>query len=89
MGEDWDHIVDVLQPVCYDCGRPYGNQYGFPDLIIPNDKWKAISPDGEGNGLLCPSCMCARAHVAKMISIPAVFQSGPFCCEGNGDRADY
>lgn len=65
------------QPACYDCGRAYGDDCGFPDLWLPDEVWRVISPDGEGNGLLCPSCICRRAALAG-VRCPAVFRSGPF-----------
>ena len=67
---------------CYDCGRPYGNEYGFPDLVVPHDIWNEyISPTGGEGGLLCPSCMCFRAEQMGLRNIPAVFKSGPFKVE--------
>ena len=64
-------------PKCYDCGRSYGNEYGFPDLVIPNWAWREISPTGNGGGLLCPSCICKRLHKAKIENCPSSFTSGP------------
>lgn len=61
---------------CDDCQRPYGNEHGFPDLIIPLDAWKRISPRGDEGGLLCPSCICARLHKAG-ITCEGAFMSGP------------
>lgn len=49
---------------CHDCGREYGAEYGFPDLVVPVDVWKKISPTGDEGGLLCPSCMCQCAYDA-------------------------
>lgn len=66
---------------CLDCGRKYGNEYGFPDLVVPDDVWLKISPTGDEGGLLCPSCMCRRAVDAGLENILAVFRSGPFCTE--------
>jgi hypothetical protein len=65
-----------VSTVCYDCGRPYGDEHGFPDLIIPNDAWEKISPTGDESGLLCPSCICARLHHVEIRCIGA-FMSGP------------
>lgn len=62
---------------CADCGRPYGDEHGFPDLIIPNDAWRRISPTGNEGGLLCPSCICKRLHEAGMSNIYGAFMSGP------------
>lgn len=66
---------------CYDCGRPYGDEYGFPDLVVPHEVWNNdISPTGDEGGLLCPSCMCKRAYDAGVQCV-AVFRSGPFVVE--------
>jgi hypothetical protein len=62
---------------CYDCGRRYGDVYGFPDLVLPNDLWAKISPSGDEGGLLCPSCICRRAHALGMSDVPAMWGSGP------------
>jgi len=61
---------------CQDCNRPYGAEHGFPDLIIPYDVWKRISPTGDDGGLLCPSCICKRLHDAG-IRCTGAFMSGP------------
>jgi hypothetical protein len=63
---------------CYDCGRPYGDEHGFPDLLITFEAWKQISPRGKGSegGLLCPSCICKRLHDAG-IECAGAFMSGP------------
>lgn len=62
---------------CLDCGRRYGDEHGFPDLIVPHDAWARIIPTGHEGGLLCPSCLCARAQAAG-VECRAVFRSGPF-----------
>ncbi len=61
---------------CQDCGRLYGEEHGFPDLIIPFWAWEKISPSKDDCGLLCPSCICARLHKAG-IKCPGAFMSGP------------
>lgn len=61
---------------CQDCSRPYGDEHGFPDLIIPYWAWKKISSTGDDGGMLCPSCICKRLH-AKNIQCEAAFMSGP------------
>lgn len=72
---------------CYDCGRPYGDEHGFPDLVVPHDIWNAqLSPEGNEGGLLCPSCMCKRAHDAE-VSCEAFFTSGPFATESRAHLA--
>ena len=61
---------------CYGCGRPYGDEHGFPDLVVPTDVWRRISPTGNDGGLLCPSCICERLHKAG-IRCEGAFMSGP------------
>ena len=65
------------QGVCYDCGRKYGGEFGFPDLLIPNWVWKEIGPTGGQGGLLCPSCIIRRC-VLQGIECEARWASGPF-----------
>jgi len=64
---------------CYDCGRPYGNEHGFPDLIIPNEIWRRISPTKDNGGLLCPSCIVKRVSDlgCGTYSVVGAFMSGP------------
>lgn len=61
---------------CYDCQRPYGQEHGFPDLIIPYWAWKQISPTGDDGGLLCPSCICHRLAMSG-VQCEGAFMSGP------------
>lgn len=61
---------------CHDCDREYGHEHGFPDLIIPLDCWRRISPTGDEGGLLCPSCICARLYSVG-IRCEGAFMSGP------------
>ncbi len=61
---------------CQDCERPYGDEHGFPDLIIPYDAWRRISPSGDDGGLLCPSCICKRLFDAGL-TCEGAFMSGP------------
>jgi hypothetical protein len=65
--------------VCADCSRLYGDEHGFPDLVIDHAAWRTISPDGEGNGMLCPSCICGRLHKAGLEQVVGTFRSGPLC----------
>lgn len=67
----------TLKAHCYDCYRPYGDEYGFPDLVVPNAIWLKISPTGHEGGLLCPNCICQRCTKLGIKS-KAVFTSGPF-----------
>ena len=62
--------------VCFDCARPYGDEHGFPDLVVSFHVWRRISPTGDEGGLLCPSCICKRLHDSK-ISCEGAFMSGP------------
>lgn len=64
------------QAACDGCGRLYGHEHGFPDLIIEKAAWHAISPTGDDGGLLCPSCICKRLHEAG-IKTTGAFMSGP------------
>lgn len=72
-GETLEHF-----PSCHDCGRAYGHEHGFPDLVLPNETWDKISPSGDSNGMLCPSCICRRLHRLGITS-SAVWASGPLC----------
>lgn len=64
-------------PRCFDCGRLYGDEHGFPDLIVSNEVWRRISPTHDDAGLLCPSCICARLYAIGATSIYGAFMSGP------------
>ena len=66
----------LAHPECDDCKRPYGDEYGFPDLVIPDDVWQRISSTSSEGGLLCPSCICKRLHDAQ-INCSSRFTSGP------------
>lgn len=68
-------------PGCFDCHLPYDDP-GFADFVLDNDDWRRVSPDGEGNGLLCVTCMTRRARAAGL-SCSGRFTSGPFA-EGWG-----
>lgn len=68
--------MNTQHPKCHDCDRPYGDEHGFPDLLIPHDIWRQISPTGDQGGLLCPSCICKRLHDAGIRCLGA-FASGP------------
>jgi hypothetical protein len=67
---------DGTTVACADCRRPYGDEHGFPDLVIPYEDWVQISPRGDGSGLLCPSCICGRLH-ARGLRCVGAFTSGP------------
>lgn len=72
---------------CYDCGRRYGDEFGFPDLLVPNDVWKLISPSGGEGGLLCPSCICRRCHALGLRDVPAMWTSGPLIASSHFELA--
>lgn len=65
-----------MKCACEDCGRHYGHEHGFPDLVISYEAWCQISTNGNDSGLLCPSCICKRLH-DKGISTTGAFMSGP------------
>lgn len=69
-------MTPTPKTACEDCARPYGDEHGFPDLVVPFWAWKRISPSGDDGGLLCPSCICKRLYDAK-ISCEGAFMSGP------------
>lgn len=72
-------MSDPSNGACLDCGRRYGDEFGFPDLIIPSVVWNQITPefdDTPGAGLLCPSCICRRLWRAG-IRTNGVWTSGP------------
>lgn len=71
------HVWMGYHGSCDECGRPYGNEYGFPDMVVPDDVWKQISDGRDEGGLLCPSCICFRAQRLNIEST-ARFMSGPF-----------
>ena len=47
---------------CLDCGLPY-RELGL-DLVLPDEQWLMIHPEGEG-GILCANCMMKRAEKLK------------------------
>ncbi len=77
---DWRERCRAVQLACYDCGRAYGDEFGFPDLVMPYEVWKQISPTGDEGGLLCPSCICRRLHAANIRTVGR-FRSGPLAEE--------
>lgn len=65
-----------MKAACEDCARPYGDEHGFPDLVIDYEAWRQISTHGDDSGLLCPSCICKRLY-DKGIRATGAFMSGP------------
>lgn len=47
---------EAIRARCEDCGL----EYPFPDYVLPDDVWKRIAPNPDGNGLLCPTCIAKR-----------------------------
>jgi hypothetical protein len=66
----------TLDAECYDCGLPYASAR-FEDLLLADDIWKEISPDENGNGLLCPNCIIGRLNISGLHDPTARFVSGP------------
>ena len=69
-------MTETLVAACNDCGSPYGDEHGFPDLVVPNEVFRQISPSGDENGLFCPSCLCKRLY-DRGIETTGMFTSGP------------
>ena len=51
---------------CLDCRIPY-SQLGL-DLMLPDEQWLLIHPDGLG-GILCANCMMKRAEKLKHATV--------------------
>lgn len=66
----------VARAACSDCGLLYSDER-FCDLVLPDNIWREISPDGEGNGLLCPNCIAGRLARGGHKGVSAKFTSGP------------
>lgn len=64
----------VNRASCYDCGLSYEDE-GFQDLLIPNWAWLKIAPN-QGDGLLCPTCICRRLEEVGIKNCPSEFVSG-------------
>lgn len=61
---------------CYDCGRRYGDEHGFSDLIVPDAVWAMIAPRPSGGGLLCACCITRRMR-ERGITGEGRWTSGP------------
>jgi hypothetical protein len=63
------HVLGVLigaGVACEDCGLLYER---FPlDVVLPNDQWLTIHPDGPG-GILCAQCIVKRAARLKNVTV--------------------
>lgn len=65
----------MKEPKCHLCRLLYGDEYGFPDLVIPDSAWAKISPTNSAGGLLCPNCINKRL-VEEGINTVGCFTSG-------------
>lgn len=66
----------ILTAKCYDCDLPYASA-SFEDLLLADHIWKEISPDENGNGLLCANCIIGRLNISGLKDPTARFVSGP------------
>lgn len=66
---------------CQDCG----NKYDI-DLMIPDELWVQIKPEGKSNwgGLLCGSCIMKRLEELSLFGVLHI-ESGHFQIRG-GDK---
>jgi hypothetical protein len=70
-------VVTKPSADCLDCGAVYGAD-GWCDVVIPDDVWNAICPEG---GVLCFRCMTKRleAHGYDCLNpVPVFIASGPY-----------
>ena len=65
--------LDAIRARCEDCGL----EYPFPDYVLPDEIWKRIAPQPDGNGLLCPTCIAKRLD-----AIGLWYQEGYFKPDG-------
>lgn len=72
---------------CWGCGVVYGEKDWPGDFVVSDEDWKKISPDGQGHGILCVSCMARRAKHLKL-EMTGWFTSGPFAQDPPADRRD-
>ncbi len=58
---------------CQGCGKPYK-----VDLLVPDDLWERIKPEGKsmGAGLLCGQCIMGRIEVLNEYCVLYVEDSG-------------
>lgn len=84
---DTPYQTKQLAGACADCGRRYGDTFGFPDLCIDDEAWQKISPRGGHGGLLCPSCIIRRL-VDAGIKCHGRFMSGPLYDAEEGKEAE-
>jgi len=59
------------------CGLEYSSRF-WADVVIPDDVWKLIIPDGSLSGLLCFNCMNGRLEALGLSNVPYEIASGPF-----------
>lgn len=60
--------------ICRDCSAPYG-QDGWCDVVIPNEIWNQIAPEG---GVICFRCMTKRIEACGLRDVPVLVASGPY-----------
>jgi len=59
---------------CLDCRRSCDGN-GWCDVIIPNEAWNLICPEG---GMLCLYCMAVRLETHGLKDVPVAVVSGPY-----------
>jgi hypothetical protein len=68
----------MTEPTCCDeCGAAYGGP-GWVDAVVSPDDWAQVSPSGDGNGILCITCMGARFEALGRTDVPVALRSGPW-----------
>lgn len=65
----------MILPLCNDCSVPYDAADGWCDVVVPNEVWNTIAPEG---GLLCFRCMTKRIIAHGMTDVPVIVASGPY-----------
>jgi hypothetical protein len=76
----------MTKACCADCGLDYESS-AWADVVIDDGIWRTISPDGEGNGLLCFNCINARLVRAGLSNVPARITSGPMARPNPDDES--
>ena len=52
---------------------------GWVEAVVPHDVWaNHLSPRGNSGGILCITCMAARAAEAGLRNVPCLLAAGPF-----------
>jgi len=52
-----EEVLNEIGCTCHECGRKF-----CVDIIVPDETWDKIKPDGSknGGGLLCPTCIMKK-----------------------------